>query len=288
MKRLKLIAALALVLLSLQTTAFAWGDTGHMTVAQVAFNNLSPAEKTRVNQLAGMIRFENRQYEFVTSGCWMDDIRDAPMFEPLKDWHFVTQRFIINNVVPDEPPPPVNAVTIINWLIGRISSNDETELKKAYYLAELVHLVGDIHQPMHTVTRYTPQRPGGDRGGNFFLLSSAAPRPNLHSYWDAAGGSFAFQDINRPLTNSRRNQLNGFANSAMTAFPKSSMTAEVNNLNPMSWAQEGKALAISEVYVDVQEQSVPSPQYQAKVKRVSGRRIALAGYRLAAILKQAF
>jgi hypothetical protein len=52
--------------------------------------------------------------------------------------------------------------------------------------------------------------------------------------------------------------------------------------------QEGKALAIGDVYVGVQEQTVPNQQYQAKAKRVMGRRIALAGYRLAAILKQAF
>src|SRR5215204_4263587 len=146
MKKLKYIATLTLLMFSLQATAFGWGDTGHMTVAKIAFDNLDTAERGRVNQLAALIVFENTRYEFVTSSCWMDDIRDAPMFEPLKDWHFITQQHIINNAVADEPPPPINAASIINWLIDRIKSNDESDLKKAYYLAELTHLVGDIHQ----------------------------------------------------------------------------------------------------------------------------------------------
>jgi S1/P1 Nuclease. len=287
MKKAKCIATLTLIFFSLQATAFGWGDTGHMTVAQIAFNNLSPAQKNRVNQLAALIRLQDKRYEFVTSACWMDDIRDFPMFEPIKDWHFITQQFIVNNAVPVEPPPPVNAASIIMWLKGRIKS-DEPDLKKAYYLAELVHLVGDIHQPLHTVTRFTVENPQGDRGGNLFLLGQGSPRKNLHSYWDAAGGRFDFTDIERPLKSSGRTKLQNFANKITTDFPKSNMTAEVTNLNPLDWAKEGFTLGVNEVYKDIQEQDVPSSDYQKKAKRISGQRIALAGYRLAAILKDAF
>ncbi len=288
MKKIKLIATLVFVSLSLQATAFGWGDTGHMTVAQIAFNDLSPAERTRANQLARLIRFDNRKYEFVTSACLMDDIRDAPMFEPLKDWHFITQRIIIDNAVPDEPPPPINAASIIKWLISRIKSNDEPDLKKAYYLAQLTHLVGDIHQPLHTATRYTRDLPGGDRGGNLFLLSDTAPKRNLHSYWDAAGGLFRFQDIPRPLNGIGRAKLRSFAIDIQNDFPKSSMTSEISNLEPMDWAREGFDLAVNRVHQGIQERGVPSEEYKTKTQEVSGRRIALAGYRLAAILREAF
>jgi len=288
MKKVKCIATLTLVFFSLQTTAFGWGDTGHMTVAQIAFDNLTQAQKDRVNQLAAMIELEDRDYEFVTSACWMDDIRDFPMFEPIRDWHFITQRFIINNAAPNEDPPVVNAVSIIKFLVARLQSPRESDLKKAYYLAELAHLVGDIHQPLHTVTRFTPEEPGGDLGGNFFLLDNDAPRRNLHSYWDAAGGVFNFQDIRRPLTGIRRTQLQTFANDISGAFPKSGMTSEAGNLDPMVWAREGRDLAIAQVYQGINENDLPSQTYQTNAQRVSKRRIALAGYRLAAILKQAF
>ena len=290
MKKAKCIATLTLIFFSLQATAFGWGDTGHMTVAQIAFNNLSPAQQERVNELAALIQLEDKEYEFVTSACWMDDIRDFPMFEPIKDWHFITQQFIVNDpnhVVPIEPPPPVNAASIIMWLKGRIKS-DEPDAKKAYYLAELVHLVGDIHQPLHTVTRFSAEEPGGDRGGNFFTLSEDAPRKNLHSYWDAAGGRFNFVDIKRPLNTSGRAKLQNFANKISSDFKKTDMAAEVKDLNPMNWAKEGITLGVSDVYKGIQENDVPSTEYQKNAQKISSRRIALAGYRLAAILKDAF
>jgi len=182
----------------------------------------------------------------------------------------------------------VNAASVIKFLVGRIKSPTEPDLRKAYYLAELTHLVGDIHQPLHTVTRYTPEEPRGDLGGNFFLLAEAAPRPNLHSYWDAAGGAFGFRDLRRPLSNNDQNKLQTFANDISSMFPRSGMTTEVSNLDPLVWAQEGKALAIAQVYPGIQENGVPSTTYQANAQKVTKRRIALAGYRLGEILKQTF
>jgi len=287
MKRAKCILALTLVFFSLNATAFGWGDTGHMTVAQIAFDNLTPAQQDRLNDLVALIQLEDRDYEFVTSACWMDDIRDFPMFEPIKDWHFITQQFIVDNAVPIEPPPPVNAASVINYLKNKIKGNDP-DLKKAYYVAELVHLVGDIHQPLHTLTRFTPEEPRGDLGGNFFLLGEGSPRKNLHSYWDAAGGRFDFVDIKRPLNNSGRTKLQKFANKISTDFPKAKMTAEVKNLNPMDWAKEGFTLGVNDVYKGISENDVPNTAYQKKTQEISSRRIALAGYRLAEILKGAF
>ena len=298
MKKLNRLVAL-LVLLSFPATAFAWGDTGHMTVAQIAFNSLNENEQESVNELAALIDFDNRHYEYVTCACWMDDIRDAPMFEPLKDWHFITQMYIVGTpsingvLVVDQPPPPVNAASIIKWLIGRIKDKDEPDLKRAYYLAELTHLVGDIHQPLHTTTRYTSARPGGDRGGNLFFLGEGAPRPNLHSYWDAGGGGFFF--IPRPLTDNNRGRLTSLATGIQNQFSKASFGTSVNQLDPMEWAREGFELAKTEAYPVIKngqptitEGGVPNSDYEANAKKISRQRVALAGYRLGEILKAAF
>ena len=48
----------------------------------------------------------------------------------------------------------------------------------------LIHFVGDIHQPLHCVSRYTKNRPDGDRGGNEFKLPDTLYK-NLHLLWDA-------------------------------------------------------------------------------------------------------
>lgn len=60
-------------------------------------------------------------------------------------------------------------------------------------LRYLLHMVGDLHQPLHTVTRCTPDSPNGDSGGNGFRLltgSSAGDVRNLHSMWDSMGGAY--------------------------------------------------------------------------------------------------
>ena len=288
MKKAKCIATLTLVVFSLQATALGWGDPGHMTVAQIAWDELSTTEQARVDALAALIELENHEYEFVTSACWMDDIRDFPMFEPIKDWHFITQMFIPDGGVQKEPPPPVNAASIIAFLKTRIKNPKEPDIKKAYYLAELAHLVGDIHQPLHTVTRFTRDEPDGDRGGNLFLLGEGSPRGNLHSYWDAAGGVFDFGNIRRPLSNNGRNRLRKFADDIKKEFPKESpsIAPKIGNLNPDEWAREGFGMA-EIIYSGIKEQGVPDKNYEQKTKRISRERIALAGYRLAAILKAA-
>jgi hypothetical protein len=62
-------------------------------------------------------------------------------------------------------------------------------------------------------------------------------------------GGFGFQDIDRPLTDNGRAKLRTFANNITNLFPSSSMASEINNPDPMDWAKEGKALAISNVSV---------------------------------------
>lgn len=262
-----------------------------MTVAQIAYDNLPPAKQKRANELVALIEYTGQDYEFVTSACWMDDIRDLPMFEPLKDFHFITQMNIIDNAVPVKPPPPVNVVEVIRFLVDKLSSSKESDLKKAYYLAELAHLVGDIHQPLHCSTRFTNDDPSGDLGGNYFMLSEDSPRKNLHSYWDAAGGIFSFRDVGRPLTDNRRKSLLSYTEKITTSFPKNNLSNEINNLNPEDWAKEGFKIAVDEVYTKIKEGDVPNKvklndttTYEENVRKISGRRIALAGYRLASIL----
>ncbi|HEX8285941.1 MAG TPA: S1/P1 nuclease [Pyrinomonadaceae bacterium] len=286
MLKLKNLPPVLCALLLLQTTALAWGDNGHMVVAQIALNNLNPEKKEAAEELAALVEFGDDGYEFVTLACWMDDIRDAPMFEPLKDWHFITKRLIVGGAVPDAPPPPVNAVSVIEFLTERLANKREAKLKKAFYLAELIHLTGDLHQPLHAATRFTPDNPDGDRGGNLFLLSEDAPRPNLHSFWDSAGGSFGARNVARPLTTNGRKRIEGFAAAIEQAHPRSSLTAALNETRPAQWAAESFGLAKGVAYVGVAEGGIPNAAYTEKTKKTSDLRIALAGYRLADILNR--
>lgn len=79
---------------------------------------------------------------------------------------------------------------------------NKTTAERALFARYLVHVVGDIHQPLHSVALYNATFPNGDRGGNSLhikLLNGSAQ--NLHSYWDAGG--FGLQNdswyMTRPL-----------------------------------------------------------------------------------------
>ena len=274
---------MATVLL-LHASAAAWGDTGHMVVAQIAFNRLDSTTRSRVTELAQKVHLADKTYDFVSLACWMDDIRDFPMFEPIREWHFIDKRFIVSGPATDVPPPPVNARAILEWSINKLDNPGTPETVRAYALAYVVHLTGDVHQPLHCATRYTTQHPGGDAGGNLFVLTNA-PRSNLHSYWDAAGGLFNFVDVSRPLTSFGKQQLKQIAMSITTAHPENSLPNS-SDLKPGDWVDESHVLARNDAYQNIFEGGTPGASYAGNTKNVCRKRLALAGYRLANVLKQ--
>jgi hypothetical protein len=262
MPKVLAISLLFMGLIIPATMALAWDDTGHMVVAQIAWENLDSLAQKRVNQLAQRVFLPERTYDFVTVACWMDDARDFPMFEPLREWHFINKRFIVSGPAQDAPPPPVNVQTILEWCMQKLGDGTSSENAKAYALAYLIHLIGDIHQPLHCATRYTERHPQGDAGGNFFPLRNA-PRAKLHSYWDAAGGLFNFVEVKRPLDGVGQQRIRQFARDIMAAHPSNSLQ-NVNDLQAGNWAEESHQLARSEVYRNIEENGKPDSAYVTK------------------------
>lgn len=286
--RLLWVSSLLVVVLAVAPqTALAWGHAGHMVVAQIALNNLDAPVKTKVTALARRVHLGETSYEFITLACWMDDVRAFSMFDPLEEWHFINRRFIINNAVPDEPPPAVNIQTVLDWSLRTLADSTSTNNVKAFALAYLLHLGGDVHQPLHCATRFTPDFLEGDRGGNKFTLTGAR-RDNLHSFWDAGGGVFNFLVDLRPLDNgSNRARVQQFATRLMTQNPPASIT-NLDDLTPAAWVAESHQLARTEVYEGITLDGTPDNAYRAKTRAISSRRMATAGYRLAKTLNRIF
>jgi hypothetical protein len=141
-----------------------------------------------------------------------------------------------------------------------------------YNLAWLVHLVGDVHQPLHCVSRFSgrhldeiTKKDRGDLGGNLFQLDD--PAKNMHKLWDDA----------LPASEVR------------TGLPASADM--VVHLDTNSWVQESAELARSAVYSlgpDAPDSPAPTvpADYRMAMQKIARERIGLAGYRLAAILNQ--
>jgi hypothetical protein len=145
----------------------------------------------------------------------------------------------------------------------------------------LLHLVGDIHQPLHATTRATQAEPKGDAGGNNVkLLGDAAG--NLHSYWDDLPGSDC---------NFCSNKIRCADRAAVFGKQvKAPATKAAHNTSTANWVQESVLDARTHVYRspigsgDGPYTIVPQAAYEVSSYRLAQKRIALAGARLAEVL----
>jgi len=147
-------------------------------------------------------------------------------------------------------------------------------------LRNLLHLIGDIHQPLHATTRYTPTDESGDAGGNGFKLNVSAPG-NLHGFWDSGLGLLN-NSIVRPLNSDAADYLSNMADMIMAYT--ANITINATWTNSTEWAMESYYLAIEYAY-NITEWSTPSAEYIAAGWPIVQQRLGLAGYRLAQVLK---
>jgi hypothetical protein len=284
--------------------AAAWNATGHRIVAAIAYEKLTPKVRARVDELirqhpdyaavfikdAPADAAARARAAFLTAANWPDMIRtgdprfydetrqDAvptPLLPGFPDmarhagWHFIDIPFTPDGAA-GRPPPTPNALTELQRILREIKS-PPGEQQMVYDLPWLEHLVGDVHQPLHCTSRFLRSQPKGDAGGNFVFV---VPGRTLHSVWDDAPGT----DISDEYV------------SSYAARVTAGYSARHGAENPKKWVEESFALDITDVYTfgpdaGSREQPIPLPSgYVENAAKVSERRIAAAGYRLAAVL----
>jgi hypothetical protein len=154
-------------------------------------------------------------------------------------------------------------------------------------LRYVVHFVGDIHQPLHCASRVSAQHPGGDEGGLKFAVARTYGQKHLHGLWDQGGRLFRL-NMPRPLTAYGYSLIQTLARDIMETYPATNFVAQLAETSVAAWANEGFDLAKTNVYVGVQPGGAPSSDYLHKLETTASRQVALAGYRLAALLNEIF
>jgi hypothetical protein len=221
----------------------------------------------------------------------MDDFRGDSINDAYAPWHYIDFRPIFDGI-PERPnvgAEPENVLSRLNWAINTLRKGTGSNKTDAETLGFLFHLVGDVHQPLHTATRYSAANPNGDAGGNGFRIQMAPELhiANLHSFWDAAGGAFGFVSPKRPLDQAGKDRILSLAEGVMKEFPAESMP-EWSDLDPHTWVVESNTLARQVVYKNITEGAAPSKAYTDEAQRLSRKRLSLAGYRLAGVLNALF
>lgn len=262
--------------------SFAWWDTGHMVIAEIAYQNLKPEVKNKVDNLVEVFRKEHPDVQtFPQMAAWPDALHSQQKILLYYHWHFID--------IPlsgDGTHPHKNIIYSDNvaWAIRTITrsfSNHQAHIdEKARLLTFLIHTIGDIHQPLHTVSRVTAALPDGDEGGNIYPVFYNGQQINLHQLWDKGFG--LYDDADKTPKHIRE-----IANTITTLYPINYFGQRINNLNVENWLKEGMSNAQKFVYVTPVNQQ-PSAIYCENGKKLVAEQSALAGYRLANLLNQLF
>lgn len=250
----------------------AWNALGHRLIGQIAYDHLNNSVKTRVDSYNQALTPVYRQQTFVNAAPWMDTLRyvnDVWM----KTFHYIDIPFS-NDGTALIQPEDANAVTAIINAEAVLRDPKATDFNKGFSERLLLHVIGDLHQPLHAADEFSQAHPNGDRGGNSFYLGKNSVGSNLHAYWDNGGGFLVSKgDVDDE-------ELRIMAKNIEEKWP-CDLTAMSNNAK--AWSLESFQIAVDKAY-SIKPYQQPDQNYQMMVQDMVQQRIALAGCRIAKVL----
>ena len=256
--------ALILLLLFLPPSLYAWGREGHEIIAVLAEQRLQPDVREKVTALL-------HGTSFVEAATWADQVCN----DQTAPWHYVN--IDLWETAYDAAHQCFNNQCVIGQIerFRRVLADDKDDVRKRQKaLKYLIHLVGDLHQPLHAANK-------NDRGGTQteveFLGETVDPfrnKPwNLHAVWDS--GILEVRDAD---AHHYAERLNAWLNSQPDgAFQDGSV---------VDWAMESHDIARDHVYVLPDDHKLGEDYYRANVPVVD-QLLAKAGVRLAKLLNEA-
>ena len=175
-----------LALLCAPFSLLAWGVVGHRAVARIAENHLTPSARREVARLLG-------PETMALASTWPDEIRSDPQYSSTGPWHYLNvatgldfPAFVAQLKpaampgAPATPAAPTNAYTALLQVRKDLKDPQKSTEEKRVALKFLIHLVGDVHQPLHVGH-------AEDKGGNDIKVTwRGKDETNLHSVWDSA------------------------------------------------------------------------------------------------------
>ncbi|MCK6404788.1 MAG: S1/P1 nuclease [Rhodocyclaceae bacterium] len=302
---LRLAAVFAFFLNAASPPAHAWNAAGHRLTAAIAWHELPNEARTRIGELLAAHpdhdRWLARQKNatpayaaFLEASTWADEIRrDARFHDDGEDptrtlagfpdmarhtrWHYVDQPLFAAPIVRNIGDGELHLQ--LARLRRSIADTTQPPAARAYALVWLIHLVGDAHQPLHTVSRIDEEGRGDDGGNRLWVDNPFHPRlreMTLHAYWDDLPGP--------PWLRGER--LERRARRLLESHPPGATTA-ATGAKLSDWLSEGRSLAQMVVYADLDGDAPSiSANYHERAQRTADERVVTAGRRLARLLTE--
>lgn len=240
--------------------AFAWGAKGHDIVARVAENNVSKRTLRKVEAVLG-------GHSMVYVANWMDNASHTEEYAYTKTWHYV-------NVEPEEgsyynstKEAKGDVVVAIDGIVTNLKSGELTPEQERAQLMMLIHLVGDMHCPMHAGHK-------SDRGGNGTKVKYFGSQKKLHTVWD----SDIIESAHRWSHSEWQEQIDRVGKKEKRKMQQG---------RPVDWIEECVTLA-ADVYARSTTGENLSYDYVAYYAPVVEEQLLKAGLRLAYILEDIY
>jgi len=243
----------SLMIISLKS--YGWNHVGHQIVAEIAYSRMPGNIKDSVNKYLDNITLEK-------ASTWMDEVKDEHKYRYLKPLHYI---HIPRNMDYQSVQGEKNCVSELKKVIKRLHQKSKLSHKKINLdLKILIHLVGEIHQPLHA--GYTE-----DKGGIDLQVRFLGKNTNLHEVWDSEiikSGNISTAECIKKFSGLKHIEI-----------------SEIEKVDILKWLSESRSL-LGDVY-DFQGEKI-SKSYIAKNTDTIEKQLFKAGVRLNEVLVEVF
>ena len=238
----------------LSAKSFAWGKRGHELVAEIAFRFLDDSTQQIVKKYLGNLSIEE-------AANWMDDERSNSYYNYMRTWHYLD----MDKGEVYTPSTERNILTVLHSAIVELKNYKTMKRKDVKYRLLLIfHLIGDLHQPLHTGYAI-------DKGGNTIDVTSPYVGGNLHSVWDTQ--IIEYKNIT--------------LDSCMQTYSTldTAQVIEIKKINELKWMYQSRSL-LDTVYSF--QNNFLDKSYIDSNADVIKKQLVMGGLRLASLLSSIF
>ena len=252
----KLVGILLWGLLSTSFAAPSWGAKGHRIIVAVAYQYLSPSAKDLLDRRLSPMTIGD-------ASIWADQVRNESKYEHTASWHYATipeGMYYTDTLAPKEG----DLITAIEEQLQTLSTSGSLS-SQAFALRMLLHLVGDMHQPLHI---------GNDKdsGGNEVELTFFGKKVSLHYLWD------------RDMIDTTPGGVNSWAK-RLRSILRPEQQLKWTKGGPRDWIEETLSYR-SQLYEKLPYDSSSSVRYYRQHQQLLDQLLLQAGLRLATLLNQ--
>lgn len=287
--------------------AEAWNKAGHMVSAAIAYADLQDRNPEVIGKVVGILKKhphfdsdwapelqevaagDRDLYLLMLAAKWPDDVRTNHRNYHHKKWHYVNIPYRPGTDATDIPDTE-SILTTFETNRSKVISDSADVEARAVALCWVLHQIGDVSQPLHTVKLLTDpfREPNGDEGGNLFYIKETTDNgtKSLHEFWDnLIPKSQEFRVVKqRAEALSKRSELKREKLSDDLAFQSF-----------QDWAVASYKLAIDRAYLsgtlkpgEEHDGTVIPSDYQANAQDIAERQILLSGYRISDVMVEMF